>query len=119
MTFNTPNTIIATTTDQKILKFDPFEGDFGMPGDRVFMNRMGIARKHGPCAHCGTEIIKGERIRRQVSKFDGELMTHRWCAMCCKAMEEYDEQVCDENRDTLPDYEYRREYAAHGIKGDA
>jgi hypothetical protein len=42
-----------------------------------------------------------------VSKFDGELMTHRWCALCCKAMAEYEEQLCDEERDTLPDYELR------------
>lgn len=65
-------------TDDLILDFDPFEGDFGTPGDKVFSNRMVIARKPGPCSHCGTEITKGERIRRQNSKFDGGLMTHRW-----------------------------------------
>lgn len=104
--------------DQQILDFDPFEGDFGAPGDKVFTNRMSIARKPGPCAHCESEIAKGERVRRQVSKFDGELMTHRWCALCCKAMASYEEQACDETRDTLPDYEYRREQAAI-VKGEA
>ena len=93
--------------DQEILEFDPFEGDFGMPGDKVFTNRMAVARKPGPCSCCGAEIVKGERVRRQVSKFDGELMTHRWCALCCKAMADYEEQLCDEDRDTLPDYELR------------
>jgi predicted nucleic acid-binding Zn ribbon protein len=98
--------------DQKILDFDPFEGDFGTPGDKVFTNRMVTARKPGPCSHCEAEISKGERVRRQVSKFDGELMTHRWCALCCKAMADYEDQSCDENRDTLPDYECRRNQAA-------
>lgn len=104
------------STDQQILDFDPFEGDFGAPGDKIFTNKMVVARKPGPCSHCETEIVKSERVRRQVSKFDGELMTHRWCALCCKAMAAYEDQLCDENRDTLPDYEYRREQAAHGIK---
>lgn len=72
--------------DSLILQFDPFEGDFGMPSDKVFSNKMVIARKPGPCAHCGLEIQKGERVRSQSSKFDGELMAHRWCALCCEAM---------------------------------
>ena len=60
-------------TDDLILSFDPFEGDFGTPGDKVFTNRMVIARKPGPCSHCDMEIAKGERVRRQTSKFDGDL----------------------------------------------
>jgi hypothetical protein len=100
------------STDQQVLDFDPFDGDFGAPGDKVFTKRMAVARKPGPCSHCGTEIVAGERVRRQVSKFDGELMTHRWCALCCKAMSEYEEQSCDENRDELPDYEHRAMLAA-------
>lgn len=90
-----------------ILSFDPFEGDFGAPGDTVFSNAMVVARKPGPCSHCGLEICKGERVRRQTSKFDGELMTHRWCALCCAAMAAYEAQTEDEERDELPDYEMR------------
>jgi hypothetical protein len=104
------------STDFEILDFDPFEGDFGAPGDKVFTNRMVVARKPGPCSHCGSEITKGERVRRQVSKFDGELMTHRWCGLCCKAMADYENQMNDEDRDDLPDYETRQEQAALGIK---
>ena len=99
-------------TDDLILDFDPFEGDFGTPGDKVFSNRMVIARKPGPCSHCGTEITKGERIRRQNSKFDGELMTHRWCALCCAAMASYDNEVEDEASGDLPEYERRSRLAA-------
>ena len=90
--------------DNDILDFDPFEGDFGSPSDKVFSNRMAVARKPGPCSHCNTEIAKGERIRRQTSKFDGELMTHRWCAMCCAAMASYDSDLDGEE---LPEYEKR------------
>jgi hypothetical protein len=89
-----------------ILKFDPFEGDFGMPGDVVFTNKMSIARKPGPCSHCGLEICKGDKVRRQASKFDGELMTHRWCVMCCTAMATYDAELCNDDID-LPSYEAR------------
>lgn len=93
------------STDDAVLSFDPFEGDFGIPGDKVFSNRMVVARKPGPCSHCGIDIAKGDRIRRQTSKFDGELMTHRWCALCCTAMANYDAEAEDE--DDLPEYEKR------------
>lgn len=94
-------------SDDLILSFDPFEGDFGAPGDKVFSNAMVVARKPGPCSHCGLEICTGERVRRQTSKADGELMAHRWCALCCAAMAAYDTQLEDDERDELPDYELR------------
>lgn len=97
----------TSEADRFILDFDPFEGDFGAPGDKVFTNRMAIARKPGPCSHCDMEITKGERVRRQTSKFDGELMTHRWCALCCAAMANYEAEAEDEERDELPEYEAR------------
>lgn len=80
---------MKTESDQSILDFDPFEGDFGAPGDRVLTNKMVVARKEGPCAHCALTIKRGERVRRQTGLFDGELMTHRWCALCCQAMAAY------------------------------
>ena len=97
----------TTQADVLILGFDPFEGDFGMPGDKVFSNKMVVARKPGPCAHCDLEIQKGERVRSQSSKFDGELMSHRWCALCCDAMAAYYAQMGDDDRADLPDYELR------------
>ncbi len=104
-------------SDAAILEFDPFEGDFGVPGDTVLSNSMVIARKPGPCSHCGLTICKGERVRRQNSKFDGELMTHRWCALCCAAMAVYDAQTEDDDRDALPDYERRSRLAERDIEG--
>lgn len=106
-------------SDDAILGFDPFEGDFGDPGDMVFSNSMVIARKPGPCSHCGLTIGKGERVRRQNSKFDGRLMTHRWCALCCAAMAVYDTQSEDDDREELPDYELRSGLATQGQEGGA
>lgn len=68
------------------LDFDPFEGDFGESGDKVFSNKMVIGRGEHLCSHCNGQTQTGERHRCQTSKFDGELMTHRWCAACCEAM---------------------------------
>lgn len=78
-------------TDNEILNFDPFAGDFGAPGDRVLSNKMGIARKAGDCQDCGQEIQPGERVRMMTAAFDGELMRYRWCALCCAAMALSDE----------------------------
>lgn len=105
------------SNDTTILTFNPFEGDFGAPGDKVFSNRMCIARKPGPCSHCGGEIAKGERIRRQSSKFDGELMVHRWCALCCSTMATYDAELEDDDRDDIPEYEKRSGRAAMATQG--
>lgn len=105
----------TSEADRLILGFDPFEGDFGSPGDKVFTNRMAIARKPGPCSHCDMEITKGERVRRQTSKLDGELMTHRWCALCCAAMANYEAEAEDEERDELPEYEARSGLAKRQI----
>lgn len=104
---------------QEILAFDPFEGDFGSPDDRVFANKMVTARKLGPCSNCGAEIQPTERVRRQTSKFDGELMTHRWCHLCCDAMANYQSQLSDENRDDLPDYELRARMHRKNVRGGA
>jgi len=64
----------------------PFEGDFGVPGDRVFKDRFGTARKAGPCADCQQPIQPGDRVRLLTGKFDGDLRDYRWCTACCIAM---------------------------------
>ncbi|MGL4576888.1 MAG: hypothetical protein ACRCV9_19025 [Burkholderiaceae bacterium] len=75
-----------TSGDNDILDFDPFQGDFGSPGDRVLKNKMGFARKAGECQNCAQEIQPGERVRIMNAVFDGDLMSYRWCALCCAAM---------------------------------
>lgn len=96
-----------STTDELILSFDPFEGDFGEQSDKVLTNKMVVARKEGPCAHCGLQIQKGERVRSQSSKFDGQLMSHRWCALCCAAMVLYFPDDDDEDSEVGAEYEAR------------
>ena len=68
------------------LACDPFEGDFGEPGDRTLKDKIITARKAGPCHLCGQEIQPGERVRSRADIFDGELMSFRWCNLCCVAM---------------------------------
>ena len=40
------------STDESILAFDPFEGDFGEQGDTVLSNKMVVAAKEHECCHC-------------------------------------------------------------------
>lgn len=82
---------VMTDDDSNILDFDAFAGDFGAQGDRVLKNKMGIARKAGECQDCGQEIQPGERVRMMSAVFDGELMSYRWCALCCAAMAKHND----------------------------
>lgn len=68
------------------LNVDPFAGDFGAPGDRIFSDRIGKARKLGECGDCAGEIAPGEEQRRLTAVFDGALRSYRWCHLCCSAM---------------------------------
>lgn len=68
------------------LACDPFEGDFGEPGDRTLKDKIIKVRKPGPCHLCDQEIKKKELARSRTDIFDGELMSFRWCSLCCEAM---------------------------------
>lgn len=74
-----------------VLQCDPFAGDFGGSGsnDRILRDKMGTARKCGPCQDCGQEIKPGERIRIRAEIFDGAMMSFRWCQACCEAMAQW------------------------------
>jgi len=76
------------TNDEKanILSCDPFEGDFGDQNDRVFLDRMSVARKQGDCSFCKSPIQPGDEQRRMTARFDGELRSYRWCVSCCLGM---------------------------------
>lgn len=68
------------------LRFDPFPGDFGEPGDRALKGCMVRARSYHDChwrriKGCG--IREGEQYRYRVEVFSGELMTFRFCKQCC------------------------------------
>jgi hypothetical protein len=68
------------------LQTNPFEGDFGSPGDRVLKDKIVTARKVGICGMCRQDIMSGERVRSLTAVFDGALMSYRWCSNCCAAM---------------------------------
>ena len=96
------------------LDYDPFEGDFGEPGDNVFSDRLVLSRKTYECFHCSGVIAVGEKHRSRYEKRDGEMRSFRWCRKCCEAMvaeliaEESDDDP-DEPADRFP-FECR-----HGI----
>lgn len=72
--------------EREVLAFNPFDGDFGTPGDRVLKDKLVTARKSGQCHMCAQEIQIGSRIRSRSDIFDGALMRYRWCEKCCLAM---------------------------------
>jgi hypothetical protein len=72
--------------EQAALAVNPFEGDFGAPGDTILKNRVVTARKAGACQDCDGGITPGTRVRVLAAVFDGQLMSYRWCALCCAAM---------------------------------
>ncbi|MBG7616517.1 hypothetical protein IWC96_14660 [Brevundimonas sp. BAL450] len=70
-----------------VLAYDPFAGDFGGSDDQPFVDKMVTARKpHPECHCCAGPIQMGERHRYKCDKYDGELMSWRWCWACCVAM---------------------------------
>lgn len=78
----------AGFSERDCLDYDPFEGDFGSPGDRILADRMVKAAKpHDKACHmCGGAIAKDERHRVRTEIVDDELQSYRWCALCCAAM---------------------------------
>ena len=43
---------MTTFNEADCLKTNPFEGDFGSPGDKVLKDKIGTARKGGTCGMC-------------------------------------------------------------------
>lgn len=68
------------------LDYDPFEGDFGAPGDTTLKDAMVKARKAHKCTHCAEPIAVGENYRSRSDVADGDMMSWKWCALCCAAM---------------------------------
>lgn len=77
---------MTETQENDCLKCNPFEGDFGSPGDKVLKDKIVTARKGGTCGMCLQEIQPGERARTLAAIFDGAMRHYRWCEKCCEAM---------------------------------
>jgi len=78
----------ADFDERECLKYWPFDGDYGHPSDKILKDKIGIARKQGPCCECLTAIQPGERIRMIGAIFDDQMMSYRYCSACCTAMAE-------------------------------
>lgn len=89
--------------EAECLQTNPFEGDFGSPGDKVLKDKIGTARKIGSCDMCSQEIHPGCRQRMLTAVFDGDLRSYRWCSECCAAMAAswHDDGVAWETRVSL------------------
>lgn len=71
---------------KRCLDFDMFDGDFGDQSDLTLSNKLVTAKKAHTCNNCLGRIEIGELYRHQVCKIDGEIMSYRWCKLCCEAM---------------------------------
>lgn len=97
---------IILPTIEDALKYDPFEGDFGAPGDRPLTDKIVTAKKQYACWHCKYPIAIGERHRSRSDISDGCFMSFRWCASCCQAMIDEMSATFDDEPVTYP-YEAR------------
>lgn len=81
--------------EQAALMYDPFAGDFegGGMGDRILRDKIVTARKAAECFICHESIKPGDRIRSRVEVYDGELMTFKFCQLCCQAMATSDDAI--------------------------
>ena len=68
------------------LYFDPFEGDFGEPGDRTIKDKIVKFRKPHRCHICDVTTQVGEVGRNRVDVFAGALYSVYFCHECCVAM---------------------------------
>lgn len=93
-----------TTHQPSPLDYNPFEGDFGEPGDRTLRDKMVRAKKAHTCSNCKGPIVIGEHHRSRTELSDGSIMQFRWCALCCDAMVK-EIQEFNEGEPTLPFYE--------------
>lgn len=97
------------------LDYNPFEGDFGEPGDRTLSDAMVCARKEHACTHCEGPIAIGETYRSRSDIIDGSLMRAKWCALCCDAMVAELRELWGADGDSEPSYPFETRVRAHGI----
>lgn len=72
--------------EKQCLSCNPFEGDFGAPGDKVLEDKIVTARKARPCVLCGQNVTPGTRVRVRAEVYSGQFYRFVWCTDCCVAM---------------------------------
>ena len=70
------------------LKYWPFDGDFGMPGDRKLRDGIVKFRYRHECVHCRGPVEPGTKGRSLTMLWeDGNgPVTGRYCTACTEAM---------------------------------
>jgi hypothetical protein len=76
----------CTFDESECLQTNPFEGDFGMPGDRNLRDQIVTARKIHECDMCFGKIVIGSRYRTMIEFFEGRMEPYKYCCFCCRAM---------------------------------
>lgn len=71
--------------EEDCLAYNPFEGDFGEPGDRTLSDKISTSRKEHKCNECLETIQKGERYRNIKSVINGDILAYKFCYKCCEA----------------------------------
>lgn len=73
---------------QQALKYWPFDGDFGMPGDRKLRDGIVTFRCSHHCIHCLGKIEPGTKGRSLTMLWDDGQgpSTGRYCTECTEAM---------------------------------
>jgi hypothetical protein len=72
----------------RALEYNPFEGDFGDPGDRSLRDKIVNFRKAGGCHICGRDVKPGTLGRSLTMLWvsDRAVRTYRYCTACTEAM---------------------------------
>lgn len=72
---------------EKALRYNPFDGDFGEPGDRCLRDKIVTFRKGGKCVDCLDEIVPGTRGRSLTMLWADRSgpITGRYCKACTEA----------------------------------
>lgn len=81
---------MTRTSLAEACRYNPFDGDFGDPGDRTMRDKIVRFRFAHDCCMCPATIQKGETGRALTMLWaDGSpapICTYRYCAECTKAM---------------------------------
>jgi hypothetical protein len=76
---------MSAFNESECLALNPFEGDFGEPGDRILEDKIVTARTQKKCCNCLGPITPGSRIRRIRAIFSGKFCGYNMCSDCCAA----------------------------------
>lgn len=75
-----------TPWQRDVLSYPLFEGDFGLPTDIEFKDRLVRCRTNHRCHHCGGWALAGQTARYHAAKYDGAIRSYYFCLHCCDAM---------------------------------